>query len=340
MSAECRVMKLIVPKYYEKFKCRGGICSDNCCIGWEIDIDEQTLEKYKSTDGSLGDRLKNNISHEETPHFVLCGERCPFLNRDNLCELIIERGEDYLCEICREHPRYYTTLGDTVYGGVGLSCEAAAELILTAENPAEFVTLETLGEREECDGQILEIILNLREKIFEKIGKNSQTIIYTIKETLRLAEKAQEAIDGEVEIPCNSKENTKIFDLFSKLEFMSGELPKLLTKPGQKNLISKSETVNKYLHNLLAYFIHRYLPKAVDDGFVLGKIAIAAASTMAIFHLFSLESELTVERAIYLSKLYSKEVEYNEENVEKLQEQTEKIIYMLENLIKQEEQRK
>ena len=41
-------MKLYAPKYYERFKCIADKCSHSCCIGWEIDVDADTLKKYKS----------------------------------------------------------------------------------------------------------------------------------------------------------------------------------------------------------------------------------------------------------------------------------------------------
>ena len=36
-------MEQIYPDYYEHFACIGGECRHNCCIGWEIDIDEKTI---------------------------------------------------------------------------------------------------------------------------------------------------------------------------------------------------------------------------------------------------------------------------------------------------------
>ena len=57
-------MKIVVPDYYKDFKCLAGDCKHSCCIGWEIDIDADTLEYYKSVDGEFGERLKNNISSQ------------------------------------------------------------------------------------------------------------------------------------------------------------------------------------------------------------------------------------------------------------------------------------
>ena len=42
-------MKQLIPHFYPNFACIASRCSDSCCIGWEIDIDERTAERYKST---------------------------------------------------------------------------------------------------------------------------------------------------------------------------------------------------------------------------------------------------------------------------------------------------
>ena len=66
-------------------------------------------------------------------------DRCPFLRDDNLCEMILKHGEDYLCDICREHPRFYNDMGDRVEAGIGLVCEEACRLALERETPFELV---------------------------------------------------------------------------------------------------------------------------------------------------------------------------------------------------------
>ena len=113
-----------VPFYYNTFKCIADKCSDNCCIGWEIEIDSDTAEYYKSVGGAFGKRLSENISEENS--FILKGERCPFLNEKNLCDIIINCGEEHLCQICRDHPRYFEWFADKKEGGIGLCCEEAA----------------------------------------------------------------------------------------------------------------------------------------------------------------------------------------------------------------------
>jgi lysine-N-methylase len=126
-------MKIIVPSYYKKFKCTGSKCKHNCCIGWEIDIDEDTLEKYKKAEGVFKKRFDTSILHNgECASFILDKEeRCPFLNKDNLCDIIMEYGESYLCQICDAHPRFKNFFSDRIEIGIGLCCEEACRIILT-----------------------------------------------------------------------------------------------------------------------------------------------------------------------------------------------------------------
>ena len=36
------------PAYYKAFRCIGSDCTENCCIGWEIDVDEDSLAYYET----------------------------------------------------------------------------------------------------------------------------------------------------------------------------------------------------------------------------------------------------------------------------------------------------
>ena len=40
-------MKQYIPSYYRNFQCIAQKCKDNCCIGWDIMIDQQSYEQYQ-----------------------------------------------------------------------------------------------------------------------------------------------------------------------------------------------------------------------------------------------------------------------------------------------------
>ncbi len=126
---------LIKPDFFDGFTCLAGGCHDTCCAGWEIDVDEETAALYSAMPGENGERLRRILSgcRNADGTLSLCreGERCPFLQNDGLCRLIIDAGEEALCDICREHPRFYEWGGGVCEAGLGLCCEEAAELWLS-----------------------------------------------------------------------------------------------------------------------------------------------------------------------------------------------------------------
>ncbi len=135
----------IIPDYYRRFHCLADRCRHNCCIGWEIDIDADTYALYNAVDGEFGNRLHSGIVHGEQPCFRLReGERCAFLNERGLCDIILTLGEDALCDICTDHPRFRTYIGDDLRLGIGLCCEEACRQILGS--PVRFVDADTDGE--------------------------------------------------------------------------------------------------------------------------------------------------------------------------------------------------
>ena len=109
-------MKYHKPSFFDQFKCIGSACTDTCCAGWEIEVDETTAEGYLTEKGAFGDRLRREIGSEPGEYFFkLQDNRCPFLNKENLCDIFINLGEDRLCDICREHPRFYNWFGDYTF---------------------------------------------------------------------------------------------------------------------------------------------------------------------------------------------------------------------------------
>ena len=113
-------MRYLKPHFYDKFVCTAGACPDTCCAGWEIEVDETTAEGDLAEKGAFGDRLRREIGSEPGEYFFkLKNNRCPFLNKENLCDIFINLGEDRLCDICREHPRFYNWFGDYTEVSIG-----------------------------------------------------------------------------------------------------------------------------------------------------------------------------------------------------------------------------
>ena len=49
---------MVYPDYYPEFSCIAGACKHSCCIGWEIDVDEEALARFSKVEGELGQSLE------------------------------------------------------------------------------------------------------------------------------------------------------------------------------------------------------------------------------------------------------------------------------------------
>lgn len=135
------------PKYMTEFKCICSSCTDSCCAGWDINIDEYTYNKYTHSDGKLkelleGKYFENKNDHDSFNHgFMALKEesRCPFLNADMLCDIHAGFGEENLCITCKNYPRVYNIVDD-VYEKSGLpSCIEVCTKAFLNKDKMEFV---------------------------------------------------------------------------------------------------------------------------------------------------------------------------------------------------------
>jgi lysine-N-methylase len=327
-----------MPSYCKNFRCIADKCTDNCCIGWEIDIDTSSAEYYKSVSGAFGERLRDNIAKGHTPSFMLKNERCPFLNNQNLCDIIINLGEDKLCQICRDHPRYFEWFADTKEGGIGLCCEEAARIIVTDKD--KFSTYETECDDEGCDDyeeELYDMLVFAREQIITTLENISLSLKERISLVIGYAFEIQFMMDNyqfdktplKAQYPAeNISSDIKGFlEAFHKLEPIDDNWQKYL-----QNLIDSSEAlsditleekdIDLYLKNIAVYFIWRYFLKGVYDEEILSKVILMAIS-VAMIKLMYKKAVLSGdtpdgEKCSILAKNYSKEIEYSEENLEKI----------------------
>ncbi len=325
---EDKNMKLIMPSYCSAFECTADKCSDNCCIGWEIDIDRNTADYYSRVKGDFGAKLKENIAHGECSSFILKGERCPFLNEKNLCDIIINLGEEHLCQICAEHPRYYEWFGDVKEGGIGLCCEEAAKIILTSEHPTLFTEAEISDEESDSfDKELFELLYKARDRMFFFLYDEFESIKKIVSRILFLAEKLQYNIDNYIDaLPTEYDAlEEKTGDMLSVLRSL-GELEPIDEKWTEyladavstyKKTEADEDSIYLYQRNLLIYYIYRYFLKGVFDGEILSKVKLACVSTAVISYLARKE-KADFEGMINICKLFSKQTEYSQENIDLL----------------------
>lgn len=286
-------MKIFAPKYYEKFKCIADKCKNSCCIGWEIDIDKVTLEKYNSILHPYSEKILQSIDNSDSPHFILdCNKNCPHLDEKGLCKIILNVGEEYICDICREHPRFYNFTNHGKEIGIGMSCEAACDLILSSD---DFDDIVQIGEDK---GKI-------KQYEFDAI-KERDKVYYILKDDSL-------EIDGKVEALYD------YFDVFlyryyfpkiiSKLEYLNDEHKILFSKA---KYLKWNKDISKELTRILAYFVYRHCSEAYDYDEFFASLSFAIFCTGLVSVLSNKETVNEIARIV------SEEIEYSETNTEKI----------------------
>ena len=145
-------MILRVPEYYDEFSCIASRCKDSCCAGWEIDIADESYEYYRSVEGTFGDRLRESmfVAEDGGYRFKLKGpKRCAMLNDNNLCDLYTALGEEALCEVCTEYPRFSLVYGQVEQKALSLSCEEVGRILFGRTEPEQLIDIELPGDCED-----------------------------------------------------------------------------------------------------------------------------------------------------------------------------------------------
>ena len=305
-------MSTYAPDYYKKFSCIADKCRHSCCIGWEIDIDKKTLDYYKTIGGNMGERLKINISSGKEPHFVLGDDdRCPFLNHKNLCDIYTELGEQHLCQICSDHPRFRNFFDDRTEIGLGMCCEAAASLILENEDKVNIVLCE--GNKTDKN----DVFFNMRQKAFDIVQNRKETMD---KRIAKLRE------DFDVKIP--ERTLGEWIDFYLTLENLDPEWKTLLENAESTDFTKISDFNSSHmqiaLEQLLVYFIYRHTADAIYENNMNVRLAFALLSYEMVKYLTLSYGDVNIQSMAEVARMYSAEIEYSEEN-------TDELLFELEN---------
>ncbi len=335
-------MKYIIPDCFKDFKCTAEKCNDNCCIGWEIDVDDESYEFYKNLNCELGKKIIKNIDVSGTKHFILGKyDRCPFLNKENLCDIILELGEEKIPEICKNHPRFFNWLYDRCEMGIGLCCEEGARKLFSDSEKLRIEVDYTLTDN------LSDVLTYARDVAFSILQNRDYSIFSRLKTFLEFSKR----IDGclivedverikkfcredleykEIEKSGGEGAFKKIIEVFSKLEPINDEWAEYIEKLSlnlKEIIMAKDEFFKFYkdkfyeYEHLAVYYVCRYFLKTIDDLDLLSKANFIVLNILfaVIMDINSYLDAGAVDR-IKNSKLLSKEVEYSEENIALVEE--------------------
>ena len=115
---------------YDKFKCIADKCEFTCCKGWEINIDNSTYNKWKNENL---DYLLEKVEAKDKKEVYFINkenhEDCPFLDKQGLCNIVKNHGEEYLSLTCHTFPRIENVFDDRRELSLSCSCKEVVEII-------------------------------------------------------------------------------------------------------------------------------------------------------------------------------------------------------------------
>lgn len=327
-------MILRKPDFYDSFRCIASRCTDTCCIGWEIDVDKASQEAYNKAAGTFGDKLRANI---EEGHFrLLPHDRCPFLTKENLCEIYTNLGEGALCDICREHPRFVEVYGDIMERGLGLCCEEATRLLLAGKGPLAIVNEECdepedeLGEE---DREMRDQVLYEREYIFRTLADFDKPF----------GNRLYDAFGYTGDKPFAPLNNARgLYELLARTESFGPAWGEALDRIKARLDAASAENAVRIQDEgyfsetesarLLAYLVYRHYAKCLFEGREAGKRNFALFFWNTVRYFTRELAETTAPDATVIKinaiKILSRQLEYSEENMEFIESELDNENYI------------
>lgn len=306
-------MKTFTLSPFKNFKCIGGECKHNCCLKWQIDVDAKTLKKYRADKSDFSETLKNGVDFNAS-RLKMHKRRCVFLNRDNLCDIIINLGDNALCQVCKDHPRYRNFFSSFTEISYGLCCEEASKELFA------------------YDGNVSPVLISDDGKISERLSKRAESFE---KEKLAFRERAFNIIENrERTFDKRMAELLEICDInifdvvlypwketFLKLERLSESWTnRLKTARFLATLFPEKNAV--VFERLAYYFIHRHVSAAEDKIDLRTRLLFCFISLAAINSICSSQTdeadEYPLELVADVAREYSAEIEYSDNNVNSL----------------------
>jgi len=215
-----------MPSYYKDFKCKCEKCRHSCCHGWQIPLSKEEYERLITMNCDENLRHRLDISFKEPDiidddryriiSFNYVGD-CP-IQKDGLCNIQSELGEECLPKICRLYPRSLKMVNDKLIACCSSSCERVIEMLIE-EDDFKMVNEELDVEPSltyKVDGDVLKQI-----EVFQKIMKDRNTSLrHSIIEICRLVNKEEFEKDFNCELNPLS-EGIELLDRLAKNGFLA-----------------------------------------------------------------------------------------------------------------------
>ena len=219
------------------------------------------------------------------------------MNQKNLCDIYIELGEDALCEICTQHPRFHNEYGNIRQTGLGMACEEATRLMFETK---EFGLCQIQGTNTESTDDFDESVLEIQLWILDLLKKKENPVEQRIEQIFDVVQGIQDHLNqtGEIlntwkndpikknHILSQMREETYIknwISIYQELDFMEPKIQKMFCKMEPMPCMIKEQGIDEsYMEHLMSYFIYRYFMKSCEDNNLIDKVKFAILSCLII----------------------------------------------------------
>ncbi|MBR6307392.1 MAG: flagellin lysine-N-methylase [Lachnospiraceae bacterium] len=347
-------MKRTYPDYYDNFVCIADKCPETCCAGWQIEIDEEALKRYRDKKIETVD-FKHECFKQDKE------KRCKNLNEKGLCKLILEHGEDILCNTCRLFPRHIEEFENVREYSLSISCPEVAQYLIKRKEPVTYRTVEDREiDTEEYDSeeQLVYIkLFSLREAFFETVLDRTLSLAEKAGRILAIAREFQNQTDDvlmsdadldsvDVErakvaehdpLKITTDQRYELFKVMKKWEYTGEEFKNVLKvtekalyidRPQDEaaleeemraSLSAKGIDWDIVTEQILHYFLYIYFCGSAYDEYYYGQaqLAVAACLHLKDFAMarFKMNGIISTEDVIYFTYLYARELEHSVPNV-------------------------
>lgn len=190
MSNKTTVQYVRRPEYYKDFHCTGSDCTVNCCFGWNsIGWTEKEYKKITSADMSEELQTKIEEAFEPITDKILkaifdykvkyVDSKCPMLDKNGLCMIQKELGEEYLSCTCRSYPRKKYVSGNIMIYTCSSSCVQVLKIVCNNETA---MNLENIGQ---LDGSnMAEALYTNKDKLNHPLLKHERELFEFFYEIL------------------------------------------------------------------------------------------------------------------------------------------------------------
>ena len=194
-----------IPDYYKEFHCIADKCEDTCCAGWQIVIDEKSLNRYKKIRGKFLPRMIASVDWIQGTFKQDKEKRCVFLNDQNLCDLYKALGEKSLCKTCKRYPRHVEEFEGVREITLSISCPVVARMVMERMTPVTYLDYEKEGEEEyeDFDPFLFSILEDAREEMLKILQKRSLPLPKRVLLVLGMAHDMQGRINRKELFACN-----------------------------------------------------------------------------------------------------------------------------------------